>query len=1472
MWPRDSNQIQRMTNTHRGLIYVSLCTLVLQLSMQAGVAQFNRFVQYDSQDGLFSSTIERIKQDRSGFLWVRTRDALLWHDGYTFTMPPVLQKLPRSMQHVRIIDFLEDKRGNYWFMTEGPGLMRYDPATGRLRVFFSPPLTKSSLEKFEFATISIVRSQLWLSDSFGNVWFALKKGLLRYSYLTGKFSLFSADASTPGFPGNERIRCLYADSHGDVWIGTQAGLWRYNQRVARFEAFLSQSRPVVNTMMQTSDQRLWVGTDDQGLFVSKTGGTDNHEIVDFAPVVLTSSGSRLAQLRRRILTLTEDSQKRLWAGTALGVQAIETSPDGHYSVSFFLDEPQFLDGFNSNTINRITTDYKGNIWAIASSRANGFFFMPVNGKRFSRVKGSSALTYYFGQYGISDLLIDKSDVMWIGFNKGGLIKIDLRQKPFYSLQHQPGDSVHSINSNEVFAIYLDPDSNLWSGTNRGLNRFNLKTGINTVYTKNPGVNAANTLGGHIVGQIVPDPQGFLWLGYFDNKVSKFYPSTQTVKTYTQKAWLPHTFLPWSVRKILPDTGNTVWIAPTTHGLIRYEKNTDRFFYYDTLNSEIPDNFLFDLCHEGDSVLWIATQSKGVCRFSKKTGKFTTYSHYPDDPTSISSNETRCLLNDDVNNLLWVGTLRSGICCLDKRTGRFTRYSTENGLRNNSIIAIAKDQHNRLWISTLSGIVRFDPALRQFRTYDQGDGLAGNEFSVGALYQSADGFLFFGGNQGIVWFHPDSIHDNHSPACPALTGLRIFGKPIYPGDSINRRVLLTSDLRHTTHIVLNHNENDITVEFTGLNFASPENNRYAYMLDGYDKEWKIADAASRQAIYTNLSPGKYLFRLWVSNSDGVWNPRPVVLRITILQAWHQRWWVRMLAVLMLSLLVFFVVRLRTYRINQQRIALAREVALRTADLEEKNRQINEYAQRLHEADQTKLRFFINVSHEFRTPLSLILAPLAKIIDEKKDIVYRNSKDAFMLMYRNGRRLLELIGQILDMRKIELHALRLSPTPTQMNEFVAGIVELFSGWASAKCINLVYEAHIQQVSIVIDREKIEKVLFNILSNAFKFTPKGGTITIHLSSTSDSLALTVSDTGPGIPEDRLTRIFDRFYSDNTLADQPAGGTGIGLAYALELIRLHKGDIRVVSRSGSGSAFTVVIPFDTGLSVSSQSEINTLADFDFTRSMLDGVSMTGTTNIGFDIDSLQGGNLPLVLIADDNPEMTDYLVSELRNKFQIIKAGNGIEAEELAVRHQPDLIVSDVMMPQKSGIELCQALKCHPETNHIPIILLSAKAGENDQIDGLRSGADDYVPKPFSMALLLAKINSLLANRKQLADIFRQADGFTFVENYQGSDKAFLQRALEIIDQNIGNSNFDINTLVQQMGISRTPLYAKIKALTGESPGDFIRNMRIRKAMTLLRASDMAVAEIAFRTGFSDPSYFSKCFKAQTGKTPGEYAASDK
>lgn len=1078
---------------------------------------------------------------------------------------------------------------------------------------------------------------------------------------------------------------------------------------------------------------------------------------------------------------------------------------------------------------------------------------------------------------VNDVYLDANQTLWVGTSNIGISKADTKQKPFanFSKEHL---NPNSLVDNIVKTICEDSEGNLWVGTrNKGITKMNRKTGKYTHFQQNA-LDPTNSLVSNHIRKIYADHYGFIWIGT-KNGLNRYDPKTNRFslyKSYTKNA-IPHNW----VFDITEDHQGNLWIG-TWRGIAKYDRKRDRFFAYEHA-ATLKSSYVRAIVADRQNNLWVATEGGGITRLKRVTTSAleeklypTHFTSIPANPNSLSNDRVITMIEDEAG-LLWIGT-SSGLNRFEPATGKFTRFTTKEGLADDLIMGLLCDGKGHVWISHKRGISRLNTRTFAIRNYTKQDGLQDNEFSAGACFRSPKtGELFFGGINGFNAFFPKQIQSNPYPPILFFTNLKILNKTVPLGKAIDDRVILSKPLYLTDEITLEHADKNIDIEFAALHYANPQANRYAYMLEGFDKDWIYTDASKRTASYSNLEAGTYAFKVKASNSDGVWSAVPKKIAIVMLPPWWRTNWAYAFYGLCVVVLLYLFYR----------YIIAREQVRHQLQFERMQ------AERKYEQEQEKVNLFINVSHEFRTPLTLLLQPLHKLLalDTSPEI-----EKAAQTIHLHTQKLLGLVNQLLDFRKVDEGKAALKRVNEDIIGFTNNIVTLFGDLAAAKKLDLQFHASVATLDAWIDPDKYEKILTNVLSNAIKFTDAPGKITVSVAKidpsaskidwgfagkkeSQESVEIRIRDTGIGLTSEQQQQLFGRFYH----ADDTKAGTGLGLAYTKSLVELHGGQIYVESEYGKGTTFSIQLPLGSQSEPKRQEiekELQT-PTYAYATTRLEWMKYeiihtdpsVADELAGEFSTSLEPGeethSLPLLLLVEDNKELRTQLKESLKSHYRIKEAANGLEGWEKTLKYFPDIIISDIMMPKMTGIELCGKLKEDIQTCHIPLILLTAKGLMDNKIEGFETGADEYISKPFHMPFLFVRIKSLLESRTRLKEKFASSTYLLPAKEITTNnlDEAFLDRITKIALEHISDPQFTLEEFLEKIGMSYSNFFRKISALTGKNPSHFLRSVRLQYASELLLQRQYTIKEIGYMAGFNSPSYFNKTFRELFGMTPLEY-----
>ncbi|QJB31916.1 response regulator [Chitinophaga oryzae] len=1315
-----------------------------------------------------------------------------------------------------------------------------------------------------------------LKDTDGFLWFGTVSGLNRYDGYTCKV-LRSRQNDSTALTDNY-VLSLYELPDEKMWVATKGGPSVYDSHTERFTAnanayLKSLGLPEGNIYNITKgpNGRYWFLYENGDLFLyarQQAKKINTNATGKIIAVREAATGSLWMLQQNGVLQQYDiSSGKTVSTFTAVQQQAKDHPPanlfidsDGDiwlwsfaYGAYLFRPQDNSVRPFNENSapsrlssglVSQIVQDNDGLIW-IATD--HGGIALVDKKKNFhtTYLLNDPKNPQSLGQNSINALYKDDNGILWAGTYKQGVNYLNSNILQFPHYHHQEADA-SSLPYDDVNRFVEDKQGNLWIGTNGGgLLYFDRKNNTFRQYQHDP--RNPNSISNNVIVSLCLDHQNVLWIGtYFGGlnsfdgkKFTRYRHSDQDTSSLADdKVW-----------EVYEDKDRRLWVGTWGAGLDLLDRKTGRFtHFFQERTGNQSSNYISALMGDRKGNLWTGT-TYGIMVFSPDRKKITTYRH-SSDKKSLSSNNVICFLEDSKGRV-WVGT-HEGLNLFNEQTGDFELFTMADGLPDNIILNILEDNSQRLWLSTPSGLCSAMPLQKGKNItlsvvgYDESNNLQNREFNDNAALKTSAGELIFGGPSGFNIINSSQVAKTVNRSKLVFTGLQILNTNIRPGETFNGRVVLEQSLSKLGSIDLKYRENVFSIEFASLDYGHKAHYRYAYTLEGFNTDWLYADGGQRKATYTNLDPGHYTFKVKALNSDGSWSD-PISLKIHV----EPPFW-RTPFAFAIYLLTAAGLLLLARRITLDRIHMRYEV-------EQQRRE----AERAHAIEQVKTKFFTNVSHELRTPLSLIISPLDTII---KNTENETQQKQLGLVLRNAKRLLNLVNQLLDFRKMEVQAIRLHLAMGDIVQFTRDISRSFTDIAEKKMITFHFSSAVDHLEIYFDKDKIEKILFNLLSNAFKYTPDNGAVTLQLSTDPPSgnegdatLIIEVRDTGIGIPENQQQKIFERFFQTDVPADMANQGTGIGLAITREFVKLHHGVITVKSAPGQGTCFTVRIPAKKIYDPVIRSTPPLLTDDDATQ-MLSG-------------ETRKSSRMKTILVVEDNEDLRFYLKDNLRGQYHIEEATNGKEGWEKVKSCNPDLVVSDIMMPLSDGIDLVKHIRTETGTAHIPVILLTAVGDEGRQLQAFAAGANDYITKPFTFEILDSRIKNLLAQQKLLQKRFQKQIEVNPAEiTVTSVDATFLQNTLDIIEQQMDNPDFSVEDFSSAMHMNRVTLYRKIVALTGKSPLEFIRSIRLKRAAQLLEKSGMTIAEIAYNVGFNNPKQFSKFFKEEFKVLPSQYAANKK
>lgn len=1316
-------------------------------------------------------------------------------------------------------------------------------------------------------------------DKFGFIWIGSRKGLIRFDGY--EFKTYVNDHYDNKNNRQRDINAIYEDAKNNIWLGTSSGLYHFDRNSEQFTYVPLLGVKFISCLLPAVDNKLWAGT-DQGL-----------RLIDCK--TRTEKNFKNPRLNNFIYSIFEDQKGLLWCGSRNGLICLDVAKDAIMPLPPALKNKLAL---SSRKIVDIKQDLEGDLW-FGTEESGLFLFRQTNSECINYLQSDENKNSILSDF-VRDVFINGGDEVWIG-TRNGLSILNKRTQKFTNHTHS-SERKESLSHNTIWNIMKDMHGSIWITTYAGginiYNRANANfSNIGERIGKGVGLNQP------LVNAISGDEVGGIWIGtdggglnYINTKknIAKYYPVQDHSKLKNSNI----------VKAISKDIFGTLWLG-TLDGLAKFDAHTGSIKYISFSAVNSYPNIRINALLTTNKGIWAASDVDGL-KFVSFDGTIKEYRNQQYG-NSISSNYTNALLKTKLNGI-WIGT-NYGLNYLDDSNGSFKTYNNNSstkdfksnvilclfedskhrlwlgsraglqlfneygnndfitekeGLANDVVQAITEDKTGSLWVSTNNGISkitfkknssRVKAGNYQITSYTSADGLISNQWMTNAVYRTNQGELYFGGVNGISSFKPETIIQNKYPPTLAITEFMIHNKLV---NNNSERSPLSHPIESTSSMVLAYNQNFITFKFAALNFINTQKNNYAYKMEGlnYNEEWNYS-GSQRLAVYTGLEPGDYIFKVKAANNDGFWNNIPRTIKIRVLPPFWLTWWAYLFYSIVAISIFYLIIR------------FFRRQAKLESDLYYEHLQF-ERQQELH---QMKLNFFTNISHEIRTPLTLIAAPVEKLLQENEDNGYLNKQ--LMTIRNNTNRLLKLVNELMDFRKAETGNMKLEINEGDFNEFAQEAFSFFNEAAEAKHISYEFDGLNKSIYVYFDHNQMEKVLFNLLSNAFKFTPDAGRISLKITENENSVGVHISDSGIGIPYEAQEKLFSNFYQGGKYNPKHIG-TGIGLAFSKSIVDLHHGNITFNSIP-EGQAELPKTCFSVSLlKGNSHFEPNELLVSGQTESITD--SYGGREKVHAPKDYYMQGILATdaeyskysILVVEDNDEVREFIMESLKNHYRVSGSKNGRLGFDSAVQEIPDLIITDVMMPEIDGMELCKMLKQDERTSHIPVIILTARAAETHQISGLETGANAYISKPFSLQILQLNIRNLLTARAAMQKKFSQQVTLQPKDVVISSnDGKFLNKLLSIIEEKIDEPNFGVAQLSIEIGMSQPVLYRKIKALSDCSVADFIKSIRLKKAALLLAQNKMSIAEVAYAVGFNNRKHFSKEFRKQYGYSPTMFLA---
>ena len=1318
-----------------------------------------------------------------------------------------------------VIAIHQDEIGQMWFGTRD-GLNKYDG--NRFTVFRNNPKDSTSISNNDILSIQ--------KDKSGNLWIGTYNGLNCYNPVKNTFKQYF-------HANNDKSLCNNTvwdikEIKNEIWIGTSSGLSIYNKTAKNFISLFHSSsnrfslpNNFVLSILETKRGVIWIGT-AKGLckLISRKNG-----VFSFQQINSSENGESLF-----VQSIKEDAAGNLWIGTKTnGIYKYDKASKKLISLL----ENGLQNGIDVD-VRSIDIDTKGSLWIGTYS---GISVMHNNGTIQKIVNNPDKVTSLSK---VKSIYTDKKGSVWVGTYYNGVNIWDVSNINFSNLSQNSGKQALSFDV--ISSIVADKNQNIYFGTEGGgITILDKKTET----TRFLSASKNSEFSGNSVKSMLFSEKGVLWIGTFSKGLSAYDTHSQQYITNTISPDLRNLLNETGVYVIKKGSSNEVlWLGTFGKGLIRYD--TSNHTYQIIGNDNYSNNFLSSnrirtlLIDKNDNI-WIGTQS-GLNQINLNDFDNKNYrvKHYFFDNNVLSGDDILTLFQDNKNRI-WVGTKAKGLYLFNGKT--FNKINIHIGnTAITSIHSISEDSKNNLWLSSNYGIIRYNPAKNSLIVFNQKDGLVGNEFNDNSILRLGSNKFYFGGPLGVSYFDSDHIAVNSYSPQVILTSFNIKNQTV----NVNtNQDVLDKSITYTKSLTLSYDKANFSINFAIPNFINSTNNRYSYRLVGLDNNWTTTK--NTEAVYTIQKPGTYIFEVKGANNDGVWNKFPTTLEIVVEPApWKSSW---------AFLLYFLIIGAALYWLAW--IIKSKETLKKELEFEYLEAEINK------ENTAAKLQFFTNISHEFRTPLTLILGPLQQILSN-----YNGSNEMYkklMVIESSSNHLLSLINRLMDFRKFENKQFVLESAQGNIVKFLNEIFLSFTEYAKDGNYTYTFSTSDEEILVYYDRYKLERVFYNLISNAFRYTPKGGVISMSIKKEEKDIVIEIGDSGVGISEEYIDKIFDLFFEIPThqqVENNYNKGTGIGLSIVKNIVNLHKGTITVENKSSKGAIFSVKLPL--GKEHLSENEIfkdfKLSDDLSLYTSQLNEIESNEEEAIDLDTNNEK----LTILIVEDHKVLRNFMKNLLKPEYNVLVAENGMKGLKKALKYVPDLVVSDVIMPEMVGTELCAKIKENIKTSHIPVILLTSRTSFVYKIEGLESGADDYISKPFNLIEFKLRIKNLLKSTQRLKEKFSSQNVFSASEITTSSiDEQLFKKALKVVEENISNEQFDVQFFCSELGVSRTMLFTKVKAWTNFTPNEFIHEIRMKRAAQLLEQTTMNISQVSYKVGFNNPKYFSKCFQKKYGETPTQY-----
>lgn len=1359
---------------------------VLLISLPGSAAngyQPLHFQPLSIREGLASDEVRRIYQDKEGYIWIATSQGICQYDGYA----------------------VKTYKSN----------------------LYTPDLLNSN------------DSYCFEEDNAHRLWIGTYDGLNVLNKQTGRIRSAADDL----FSGR-LISCLLMYSPDSLLVGTESGVYIYHIASDSAELFQPAHLPLgsVKALMRDSKQNIWIGTWSNGFF-------------RYDPATNEVYAYPLLGKEHAAIALYEDSHGHIWVGSwKEGLYRIENpyASMEELRITSYRYDRERPNSLRSDYVYGISEDLNTRSLWVATRNGLSILLDEESGTFRNYVPDGSSGTVSYNV--VTSLLRDNEGMMWIGMEGGGVNRV-LTRVPEFSWDRLEQVKHEYIYSHSVRTLLVDSNGLLWIGFDTyGFVVYNRRTGQ---YTYNLDSEDFKQIGRiPTVSTLFQSPTtGKIWIGTYDWGIVSYdpcLPEGKRARLLDRKncPWLCHQ----RILSMMEDRRGYTWFG-TRGGLCLLTTDEKAGYRLDTCRlagKTVADYSFTTLVQDSPGSIWAGTSNGGVIRITgdPQTPSSLQWTDYNPQNGKLNTNHVLCLFIDR-NERLWAATEGGGLNLYDPASDLFQPVHQRMKLPGDVVYSIQQDTKGNLWMATNEGLIKLwvpaSPDSATYRLYTAADGLQNNLFSPKASFTDINGEMFFAGQEGYNSFFPDRMTEGETFPPVVITDIKIHNRS---WDSFSREdqaeiSALAPDF--TECITLNYRRNNFNIEFAALAYDTPSRIKYAYKLDGFDRDWQYTDASRRFVYYNNLKPGTYTLEIAATNSNGIWNPAKRTLQVVILPPPWLSWWAYVLYALLTIALVYAWMRFARHRMKLRN-------ALHLAELEQA---------KIQEVNHLKLQFFTNITHELLTPLTILSAAVEDLRSQMPG--YR---EQYVVMTNNINRLIRLLQQILEFRKAETGNLKLKVSRSDLASFVRMSVDSFRPLIKKKQMSFTVHCDPDCFEAYFDPDKVDKIVYNLLSNAAKYNTPGTAVEVTLRAENTAAGsyavLTVKDNGKGMSAEDKKNLFKRFYEGNYRRFNTIG-TGIGLSLTRDLVLLHHGDIRVESELGHGTVFHVSFP-SLRSSYSEEEVDDSLPVYSISSSLQEEEPEKEDVVVRTDEPASSPYTL---LVIEDNEDLLTLLVRLLSADYTIVTARTGREGLTRMEEEEIDLVVSDIMMPEMDGIEFCKQVKGNLQTCHIPIVLLTAKSREQDRVEAYDSGADGFITKPFNLSVLHAKINNLLKAKERGIHDFKKQLVFEAKElNYTSLDEDFLQRTIDLLHSHLSDPDLDQQTFLDELGLSKSTFYRKIKSLTGLSMSTFIRNIRLKAACRLMEEKrNMRISEVAYAVGFNDPKYFSSCFKKEFGVQPSEY-----